>query len=76
MAEPETKLVMVDGRDALAYILIRPREDGTPGVAVDAGANGMSKAHAAAYMRQVADMWDPPSAGAGPGEQDTAEETP
>lgn len=55
---PETRLAFVDGRDALAYLIIRPGENGD-GVVIDAEAHGISKPQAAYVLRHVADQWDP-----------------
>lgn len=55
--ELETRLVMVDGRDALAYVIIRPSDVG--GVVVEAQAVRISKAQAAHVMRELAKKWDP-----------------
>ncbi len=54
---PETKMTVVDGREALAYVIVKPAENG--GVEVDAGANGITEAQAAFILRKVADQWDP-----------------
>ncbi|WP_405960576.1 hypothetical protein OG235_24590 [Streptomyces sp. NBC_00024] len=58
-AEPETKLVMVDGRDASAYVILRPT--GTDGaVALEAAANeGVDKQHVAQVLRHIANLWGP-----------------
>lgn len=58
MADRETTLSVVDGRDALAYLIIKPNERGD-GVVIDAAANGMSHAQAAYVLRHVAGKWDP-----------------
>jgi hypothetical protein len=42
---PETSLAFVDGRDALAYVIIRPNDTGD-GVVVESGANGITKPQA------------------------------
>ncbi|MER8219730.1 hypothetical protein ABTZ58_03850 [Streptomyces sp. NPDC094143] len=56
-SQPETKLAAIDGRDALAFVIIRPGStDG--GVAIEAAANGMSKESAAYVLRHVADQFD------------------
>jgi hypothetical protein len=57
-AEAETRLAIVDGRDALAAVIIRPANDGTDRITVDANARGMSKAVAAYALRQTADQFD------------------
>lgn len=57
---PETGLAFVDGRDALAYVVIRPADE-TPDegrITVEAAAHGMSKAAAAYALRQTADQFD------------------
>lgn len=57
--EDTTGLSFVDGRDALAYVLLRPSAKGAGHVIAEAGANGLSKKAAAAYLRMIADSWDP-----------------
>ena len=54
---PETSLAFVDGRDALAYVIIRP--NGVDGVTVEANASGISQQDAAQVLRHVADRWSP-----------------
>ncbi|MBZ6258151.1 hypothetical protein KVH22_21785 [Streptomyces olivaceus] len=54
----ETRLALVDGRDALAFVVIRPADDDTDRVQVEASARGMSKAAAAYTLRSVADHFD------------------
>lgn len=57
-SEEHTKLTVVDGRDALASVLIRPgHSDGH--VALEAWAKGIDKPRAAHVLRHVADMWGP-----------------
>lgn len=51
------KMVAVDGRDALAYVIVRPVDDDEDRVAVEAAANGISKIAGANVLRQVADLW-------------------
>lgn len=60
-AADETRLTMVDGRDALAFVIVHPGTDG--GVTVEAMAKGLPKPHAARVLRHVADMWDADSPG-------------
>lgn len=62
--EKKTGLAFVDGRDALAFVIIRPSKK-TPGegVQIEAAANGISHATAAYILRHVADQWDPPKTG-------------
>jgi hypothetical protein len=55
----EVGMVAVDGRDALAYVIIRPGKDGES-VMLEAAANGISKAQGAYILRHIADQWDPP----------------
>lgn len=57
--EAETRLVMVDGRDASAYVILRPTgTDGT--IAVEAAANdGIDKRRVAQVLRHIADQWAP-----------------
>lgn len=59
MSAPEAELTFVDGRNALAYVMLLPGSK-PGGITVDAGANGISKLGAAIALRMVADTWDPP----------------
>ncbi|MFE7017697.1 hypothetical protein ACFVAQ_45850, partial [Streptomyces sp. NPDC057651] len=60
--EPEPRLAVVDGRDALAYVIVRPSDEGASedeqSVSVEAGSRGLSKAAAAYALRRVADQFD------------------
>ena len=56
--EEGTGLVFIDGRDALAFVIIWPSEIGD-GVAIEASSSGLSKPQAAYILRHVADQWDP-----------------
>ena len=60
MTENENvRMVAVDGRDALAYVIVLPNPEKGPGhVLIDAGANGIDKAQAVKVLRHVADLWD------------------
>lgn len=60
MTDRKTGLAFVDGRDALAFVIIRPNATGD-GVSIEAAANGMSKEQGAYVLRHVADQWDPPT---------------
>jgi hypothetical protein len=61
----ESRLVAIDGTDALAFVIIRPgKQDGA--VAIEAAARGMSKPAAAYVLRHVADEWEPEVAEAAP----------
>lgn len=56
MADGETQLVMIDGRDALLSVLVMPGE--TEGsVAIDAHCNGLDKGQAAKILMHVARKW-------------------
>ncbi|MFI9463820.1 hypothetical protein [Streptomyces xiamenensis] len=55
-------MTAVDGRDALAIVIIRPGVPGGPDVSIEANANGLSKEQAAHVLRHVADLWDPAGA--------------
>lgn len=56
--QPETRHTVIDGRDALAFVIIRPgQQEGA--VTIDAAARGLSKPDAARTLRHVADLWDP-----------------
>lgn len=57
----DVRMVAVDGRDALVYVIIRPDPDLPEGVTVEAGANGMSKQAAAWCLRQIAAKWEAPT---------------
>jgi hypothetical protein len=52
-----TRIVAVDGTDALAFVIVRPGQT-EGGVAIEAAANGLDKKSAAYVLRQVADMWE------------------
>lgn len=55
--EQESTLTFVDGKDALAFVIIRPGTvEGS--VALEAAASGMSKSAAAYVLRHIADMWE------------------
>lgn len=65
--QTETRLAMVDGRDALAFVIIRPAGETADAdrIAVEAGAHGMSKAATAYTLRHVADEFDKDAAAEG-----------
>jgi hypothetical protein len=50
-------MTAVDGRDALAFVIIRPGSD-DENVSIEAAANGLSKKAAAYILRHVADQFD------------------
>lgn len=52
-------VAVIDGREALAYLIIRPNPAG--GVTIESAANGLDHAQAAYCLRAVADKWDPPT---------------
>jgi hypothetical protein len=52
----DSGLAMIDGHDALAFVVIRPGTDGK--VLIEAAANGLTPASAAHVLRHVADQWD------------------
>lgn len=55
----ETRSAVIDARDAMAFVIIRPAPAGeVDHVSVEAAARGMSKAVAAYVLRQVADRFD------------------
>ncbi|MBK3572626.1 hypothetical protein JHN63_02060 [Streptomyces sp. MBT65] len=58
MTSKDTKLVAVDGRDALAGVLIRPGNTEAT-VTLEAWVKGFDKPRAAHVLRQVADQWHP-----------------
>ena len=54
--ESPVQLSMIDGRDALLMVLVKPSpNDGS--VMVDAHCNGLDKMQAAKILYQVARMW-------------------
>jgi hypothetical protein len=55
MPDEALTMVAVDGRDAFAYVIIRPGPDGN--VVVEAAANGISHGHAAYVLRHIAEKW-------------------
>lgn len=58
MTSEDTKLVVIDGSDALAAVLIRPGNTAET-IALEAWAKGIDKPYAAHVLRHVADTWDP-----------------
>ncbi|MEU3198484.1 hypothetical protein [Streptomyces sp. NPDC006996] len=56
--QPADRLAILDGRDALAFVVIRPAGDDPERITVEASARGMSKAEAAYALRQTADQFD------------------
>lgn len=62
--DTETRMVAVDGTDALAYVIIRPNPDGAPEnpIVAEAAAHGLSRRAAAHVLRSVADQFDPAGA--------------
>lgn len=56
--QPTDRLAVLDGRDALAFVVIRPADEDPERIAVEASARGMSKAVAAYALRQTADEFD------------------
>ncbi|GGW68117.1 hypothetical protein [Streptomyces griseoloalbus] len=56
--QDEARLAVLDGRDVLAFVIIRPAGDDLDRIAVEASARGMSKAVAAYALRQTADQFD------------------
>lgn len=50
-------ITAIDGRDALAFVIIRPGVDST-GVSIEAAANGLDKKTTAYILRHVADQFD------------------
>lgn len=63
--EPGTRLAAIDGRDALAFVIVRPAAGDDDHVSVEAAAHGMSKPAAAFVLRQVAAQFDEEAAAAG-----------
>lgn len=56
----QTRMVAVDGTDALAYVIVRPNPGNpTNPIAVEAAASGLSQTAAAYVLRHVADQFDP-----------------
>lgn len=63
-----TSMVAIDGRDALAFVIVRPGSaDGS--VSIEAAATGMSKAAAAHVLRHVADQFEKDAAAEQPGRE-------
>lgn len=62
--EDDVQLAMIDGRDALLMVLVRPGRD-VDHVAIDAHANGLSKAQGAKILRHIAQSWENESAAQG-----------
>lgn len=56
MADEETQLVMIDGRDALLSVLVMPGQ-AEGHVAIDAHCNGLDKMQAAKILAHVANKW-------------------
>ncbi|WP_202121262.1 hypothetical protein [Streptomyces sp. BA2] len=56
----EARVAVVDGRDTLAAVIIRPATgtNGEDSISVEANANGISKAVVAYALRQTADQFD------------------
>ncbi|MEU0783461.1 hypothetical protein ABZ341_18045 [Streptomyces sp. NPDC006173] len=53
----KTTIAAIDGKDALAFVIIRPGK--TPGgVSIEAAAKGLDKESAAYVLRNVAHQWD------------------
>jgi hypothetical protein len=57
MSTPETGLAVIDGTDALFFLIVRPAAPGPNGstVVLEHGGSGLTKAQAAYILRQVAD---------------------
>ena len=56
MPTPEPQLAMIDGREALLLVLVKPSDtDGN--VVVDAHCNGLDKRQAALILEHVARAW-------------------
>lgn len=64
--DDDTRLVGIDGRDALFGLVIRPRAGDPGGVTVETWGSGLYRRMAAAYLYRVADALD--AAGADDGE--------
>ncbi|MGW2497320.1 hypothetical protein ACWCV2_22825 [Streptomyces pseudogriseolus] len=56
--QPTDRLIVLDGRDALAFVVIRPADEDPERIAVEASAHGISKAVTAYALRQTADQFD------------------
>jgi len=57
-SERETKLVLVDGREALAVIIITPSTENPGRFVLEANVHGMTHRQAAWAIRHTADQWD------------------
>lgn len=66
----DATMVAVDGRDALCYVLVRPRagSDNPADVSVEAFARGVAKSDMARILRYIADRWDREEAAEAPNE--------
>ena len=60
----DVRMIAVDGRDALAYVIVRPGND-EHHVSLEAAARGISKTSAALILRQIADAWETEAGEAG-----------
>lgn len=52
----EPDVHVVDGRDALAFLIIRPSADGA-GFAIESGASGMTRKAAAVVLLAITERW-------------------
>lgn len=53
----EPRLVVVDGREALCTVIIRPSADSPGGVTAEASARGISKREAGEMLLTIGRMW-------------------
>ncbi|MEU1800825.1 hypothetical protein [Streptomyces sp. NPDC019937] len=67
----EATMTAIDGRDALAFVIIRPGQT-EGGVSIEAAASGLSKQAAAYVLRHVAQQWEDEAAGASARKDTTA----
>lgn len=74
----DTKLTMIDGREALGAAIIRPKNPDNPadGVEVEAYASGLSHPQMASILRTVADRFDARNDTHAPADDDTATDRP
>ncbi|MFE3202151.1 hypothetical protein [Embleya sp. NPDC059237] len=65
MTDNNTRIVAVDGTDALGFVIIRPGSSGPGSISLEAGATGLDKGEGAYILRHAADLWDAEETSAG-----------
>ncbi len=56
---PETRMVVVDGREALAYVILRPGPTGGTVLLEAAAKDGVDERQVAQTLRHIANQWSP-----------------